>query len=96
MRYSDGDQEDLDEKEFNAALELHFNLPTTTNDNGETNDEDSLGASADERMSSGSDDEESYVPSPEVKSFSICQFETLTLLTVFSPSRLEEACSQKS
>jgi hypothetical protein len=84
VRYSDGDQEDLNEEEFNAALELHFNIPISTNDKANADDKDS--GAADECMSSGSYDEESYVPSPEFKSFCRCQCNFLTVLTLFSPS----------
>ncbi len=76
MRYSDGDQKDLEEAELTTALGLYFSTPTTTNDYVDTydsnisEDEDST---AKECMSSGSDDEESYVPSPEVKYFTLHQ-----------------------
>ncbi len=68
VRYTDGDQEDLDRKELSRALQLYHR--TATKDGGSvvsveecSSDEAS---DANETISSGSDDEESYIPSPEV------------------------------
>jgi hypothetical protein len=69
VKYTDGDQEDLDRKELSLALELYHK---TMNQNGKKlvmvlSDSDDEANNEDESMCSGSDDEESYVPSPEVK-----------------------------
>jgi hypothetical protein len=68
VRYTDGDQEDLDGKELSRALGLFHR--TTQKDGGKvvsveecSSDEADDGNDA---ISSGSDDEESYIPSPEV------------------------------
>jgi hypothetical protein len=68
VRYTDGDQEDYDGNELSRALELYYKttqegrgLHHTVNEcySEESDDEN-------ETISSGSDDEETYIPSPEV------------------------------
>ncbi len=69
VRYTDGDQEDFDGKELSRGLELLYHKTTqkeggtVVSIEGSSSDEADDG---DETMSSGSADEESYVPSPEV------------------------------
>jgi hypothetical protein len=68
VRYTDGDQEDYDDKELSRALELYYK--TTQKGGGpavnvhECSSEQS--DDGNETISSGSDDEENYIPSPEV------------------------------
>jgi hypothetical protein len=65
FRYTDGDQEDLDAKELSRAVELYHR---TTQKDGATvvREEECSSDEVDDTISSGSDDEESYIPSPEV------------------------------
>jgi hypothetical protein len=69
VRYTDGDQEDYDGKELSRALELYYKttqkgsglgLPVNDCSSEQSDDEN-------ETISSGSDDEETYIPSPEVQ-----------------------------
>jgi hypothetical protein len=63
VKYTDGDQEDLDGKE---ALELYHKTRKQTGDKAESvsaGSEDDEAHDADDTLSSASDDEESYVPS---------------------------------
>jgi hypothetical protein len=69
VKYTDGDQEDLDGKELSIALELYHK---TQNQKGtklvmDVVDTDDEAHEEDDSMCSGSDDEETYVPSPEVR-----------------------------
>ena len=69
VKYTDGDQEDLDGKELSRALELYHK---TQNQKGtklvmDVVDTDDEAHEEDDSMCSGSDDEETYVPSPEVR-----------------------------
>lgn len=68
VRYTDGDQEDYDGKELSKALELYYKTTKKGGDFAHTVAETSGEQSDDENetISSGSDDEESYIPSPEV------------------------------
>ncbi len=69
VKYTDGNQEDLDGKELSYALELYHK---TKNKNGDksipvsSGSDDDEAHDVDDTMSSASDDEESYVPSPQV------------------------------
>jgi hypothetical protein len=68
VRYTDGDQEDYDGNELSRALELYYK--TTQKGGGpavnvhECSSEQS--DDGNETISSGSDDEDNYIPSPEV------------------------------
>jgi hypothetical protein len=72
VKYSDGDQEDLDRKELSYTLELYHK---TIKNNGDkvvtvpSGSDDEEEHDADDTMSSASDDEDNYVPSPEVQIF---------------------------
>ncbi len=69
VKYADGDQEDLDGKELSIALELYHKTIKKTGDEAVTvacGSDDDEAQDADDTMSSASDDEESYVPSPQV------------------------------
>ena len=68
VKYTDGDQEDLDRKELSHALELYHKTIKKNGDKVVTvlSESDDEANDEDESMSSGSDDKESYVPSPEV------------------------------
>jgi hypothetical protein len=69
VKYTDSDQEDLDGKELSYALELYHKTIKKTGDKAVpvTSGYDDEADDADGTMSSGSDDEESYVPSLQVQ-----------------------------
>ncbi len=74
VRYTDGDQKDFDGKELSRALELYHRTTQNKGDKAVTVDDSS--------MSSGSDDEESYVLSPEIHVWNLSLPELYALLTL--------------
>jgi hypothetical protein len=97
VRYTDGDQEDYDGKELSKALELYYKTTKKGGDFAHTVAETSGEQSDDENetISSGSDDEESYIPSPEVHKWHLWLNQLFALQLRPFPLQTEKTCSQK-